>query len=652
MIRSSFRLTVYGLIVGGLTAGLGSCGGDSGDNTGMGGRGGLGGAAGSGKGTGGGGAGGARSSGGGGGSGSGGAGGSNLGGGGGSIPGSGGAGGGEHGSGGSGAAGSGAAGVAGAGTGGATGGFGGLAAGGQGAGGTGGLGSGAAGAGGGGRGAGGAGAGGAAGSAAGGAAGNPGMGGAAGGSGAGGSTVVSCSGTSMVPGRPVLWGPRRGAYTGSFRAVPALMTLRPTFVWHAPAGCAADTYEIQVDNSCLPGQIATCAFPTPEVAATVSSSTTRYTPPTALGVQMSAPVGAIYAWRVRACAGAAGCGAWSEVGYLNVGRVTNDINGDGYADLVADSVERNTFTNRLEIYAGSTSGTSAPVHVGGPALGGVDYTAPLFVGDVNGDGFGDFLARHTNTQDSSTTPVLFFGGPNLTALSSVSLTSNADQGNHYTGFSNAGDLNGDGFSDLAVNSGTRVSTEATAFDIYFGATAFADKAPDLVTQGPYTSPPPAPSVMQSDESRSIGDVNGDGFPYVAIVHTAQNHTGLIRIFLGGSALDVVPDGDISLTDFSVPSDPPGDLNGDGYDDIVVNQGGYGILRGGPTLPSVYSPTDATALAVLAGFDFNADGSPDLLLNSGNALILGGPTPTTTSGLTWRMAIRPPISCSCCSTMGR
>jgi len=195
-----------------------------------------------------------------------------------------------------------------------------------------------------------------------------GMGGAGVG-GAGGSPVVSCSGTSMVPGRPVLWGPIRGAYTGSATADAALMTLRPTFVWHAPAGCAADTYELQVDNSCAPGQIASCAFPSPEIATSVPSSTTRFTPSTALVVQTTIPVGAIYSWRVRACAGAGTCGAWSEVGYLNVGRVLNDINGDGYADVVAQSNDRTISASGFEIYPGGAApAAAAPVHLAGPLL--------------------------------------------------------------------------------------------------------------------------------------------------------------------------------------------------------------------------------------------------------------------------------------------
>jgi len=409
--------------------------------------------------------------------------------------------------------------------------------------------------------------------------------------------------------------------------------LRPTFVWHAPAGCAADTFDIQIDNSCPPGQIATCPFPSPEVAASVPASTNRFTPAADLAVQTTVPVGAIYSWRVRACAGASGCGAWSEVGYLNVGRVSNDINGDGYADLIAFSTEQTTFTYRLEIYpGGATPGTTASVHLGGPGVGGITYSAPSFIGDINGDGFTDFLCQQVDRISAGLTPIVFFGGTNLGALSTVSLTSVAAQANHVSVFSDAGDFNGDGFSDIAVDDARSVPTEMMGFYIYLGAAAFADKTPELATAGPLTTG--TGLIFQSDTSRTVGDVNGDGFSDVAIFHQASTGTGLARVFFGGSTPDVVGDGDITAMASAPPSDPSGDVDGDGYDDILVTGAGYGLVRGGPALPSFYTPISATGTILLSGFDINGDGRADFLTKDQSGqrvLVLGGATLTSMAG---------------------
>ena len=640
MIRSSFRLTFMGLVAGSLAASLfASCGGDS-DGGGGGGRGGgaAGAKGGGGSGVGGGHAGSGGANVGGGGAGVAGTGGAHAGGaGGGPLPGSGGQSpGGAPGSGGSGGAASGGQGGFAGST--ATGGHGGAGTGGQGATATGGGqggsatgGQGTAGHGGqGGMGTGGAAGGGGRAGAAGGAAGAT---GGAGVGGAGGSTVVSCSGTSMVPGRPVLWGPRRGAYTGSPTADPSLMTLRPTFSWHAPAGCAADTYEIQIDNSCTPGQLATCTFPSAEIAMSMASSTTRFTPAAALPVQTTAPVGAMYAWRVRACAGAAGCGAWSEVGYLNVGRVTNDINGDGYADLIANT--NSSGAARLDIYPGGPGpATSTSVHLDGPAGPAETLTDPVFIGDVNGDGFEDFLCRERSSGSLTVTPIVFLGGANLAALNYVTVPS-PDQQGHYSFYARAGDFNGDGFSDFIEDQVAGVSIESMPFNVYLGAAPFVGKGADLQTNGPLTPPSPGGTTpMQRDVSRPVGDINGDGFPDVAIFHTAEDHSGVIRIFLGSSAPDVVSDGDVPVMDLLPLAGSSGDVDGDGYDDIVVNGGGgYGTLRGGATVPSSYTPTETFKLAILSGFDINGDGRNEILLRDDPGLVLGGPTAVTTAGLT-------------------
>src|SRR5262249_27529401 len=154
------------------------------------------------------------------------------------------------------------------------------------------------------------------------------------GDGAANDVLSACDGASP-PAAPRLKRPMRGAYTGSLHAPSALATLRPTFSWAAvEPTCGATTYEMQADDSCSPGALDTCAFPSPELAAKGISALT-YAPPSDLKVATAPPVGAFYAWRVRACDAAARCGAWSEVRYLEVGRVREDINGDGYGDLLA-----------------------------------------------------------------------------------------------------------------------------------------------------------------------------------------------------------------------------------------------------------------------------------------------------------------------------
>jgi hypothetical protein len=71
----------------------------------------------------------------------------------------------------------------------------------------------------------------------------------------------------------------RGAYTGSLHAPAARATLRPTFSWAAAAQtCGAITYQLQLDDSCKPGSLDTCAFSSAEVDAKGITSLTYARP--------------------------------------------------------------------------------------------------------------------------------------------------------------------------------------------------------------------------------------------------------------------------------------------------------------------------------------------------------------------------------------
>ena len=66
---------------------------------------------------------------------------------------------------------------------------------------------------------------------------------------------------------------------------------------------------------------------------------------------------------------------------------------------------------------------SAPSHT----IANVNYGVPAtFVGDVNGDGYGRLLRNHAFTRLSSgLAPTIFFGGPDVSALTTLLLTKTA-----------------------------------------------------------------------------------------------------------------------------------------------------------------------------------------------------------------------------------
>jgi hypothetical protein len=436
---------------------------------------------------------------------------------------------------------------------------------------------------------------------------------------------VDCSAiTATLPAAPQLRGPMRGAYTGSLHAPTARATLRPTFAWASVAQtCGAVTYELQADDSCTPGNLDGCAFSSAELDAKGITGLS-YVPSQDLKVATIAPVGALYAWRLRACDASDRCGSWSEVRYLQVGRVREDIDGDGYGDLLV-------LSNRgIEVYLGSsqfnpTSSNNIIAYDSG--------YPPTFVGDVNGDGYADFFGTTTYVPSSGLAPTLYLGGPDVTSLSTVILTKTAGGPSTLMQTTSAGDFNGDGFADLIVQWGYALTTPQTELRIFLGGTTLAN-TPDLSIPGPYVN------SYTLQHSGRVGDLNGDGFEDIALTAFSDggSNGGVIEIFAGGKQPAMTAAASISTTSATYEIEPAGDLNGDGYADAVVVLAGTGyyLCSGASPFPTTFASTwaNTTASDAVGGFDIDGDGFSDFAIGtSGQALLYrgtaAGPTPVST-----------------------
>jgi hypothetical protein len=403
--------------------------------------------------------------------------------------------------------------------------------------------------------------------------------------------------------------PMNNSYQGSVHTG----VLRPMFRWEASHWDGPETiryeFQLSIDSS----------FSTELTE--VQTNTLGYQPIENLPVSVRAqPVGARYFWRVRACAESV-CSEFSPRWWVNLGRVQRDLNGDGYADMVVvANGGAGHVVGDLYIYGGKLGTNFNGPH--SKALIGADQTwfnTSAAIGDFNNDGFADIAAQVTNRDGSNKRVNIYFGSINfyvrdtpdhvLNVINSFSLGDiNCDGlddlavslpssklgfvlGTRGTpeiieselSFSGrpAGDLNGDGFSDLMIQA-------ANGADIYFGEKAIP---PAPIADGVLVSPP-AGGVTFAVSAASAGDINGDGFGDLLVGSTYDatggQDAGAVYVYLGGAEarFDAEEDGVFTgatgqLLGAGVGS--LGDLNHDGYGDIgmvFLNISQQEALRGG------------------------------------------------------------------------
>lgn len=255
-----------------------------------------------------------------------------------------------------------------------------------------------------------------------------------------------------------------------------------------------------------------------------------------------------------------------------------DFNGDGYDDVIIGapgSIVDEPRAGRAYLYMGGEGVTMDPTP---DAIfnGFVDGTlghAVAAAGDIDGDGLDDVLIgapAYENEQFIGTGRVqLYLGnvGPTLDAAADA-MISTGDRGDGLgRSVASAGDVNGDGADDVIVS--TRHRFRAS---LYLGE---ADRPFDTTADSSFVDA--GPQQFFGVNVGTAGDVNGDGFDELMIgsFRRGSGIGGQIHLYLGGNEglFDSVADAqwraESSEDRFSISAAGVGDLNGDGLDDLVI-----------------------------------------------------------------------------------
>ena len=248
----------------------------------------------------------------------------------------------------------------------------------------------------------------------------------------------------------------------------------------------------------------------------------------------------------------------------------SDINNDGYDDVLVSSFRSGL--NRpgyIMVYLGGAEMDPDLDKIFVTPVAGDSFGYRLDSGgDLNGDGYGDFICGTVGNlstfyrSDDGGNIYLFLGNEIIPDLPDITYSGPVVNASFGVSVDSPGDLNADGFADFVVGASEVVidSKVVGLVFLYYGGSE-PDNIPDKIFRSEF----PASDIFFGYRVINAGDLNGDGINDMAV-----SETSAVRIFYGGADMDTITDVNIDLGYYFTRSlKPVGDVNDDGYDDILV-----------------------------------------------------------------------------------
>lgn len=269
-----------------------------------------------------------------------------------------------------------------------------------------------------------------------------------------------------------------------------------------------------------------------------------------------------------------------------------------YADLLVgtpfyNSDDKNS-NGRVSLYLGSNSGltTSPAWEVFGENSSALFGSAVANAGDVNGDGYDDVIIGAPRPTNIGYAYVYHNTASGLPSSFSWRVSDEKGGSSFGAAVAGVGDVNKDGYDDVLVGAPRKKVEIDSIFQSVGCVYLYLGSSSGLNTTSSWESCAAQPEGLFGASVAAAGDINKDGYtdflvgmPFYSINNEKQ---GAIFLFFGG-ATGVKSDyfestyGNKADTEFGTSVSSAGDVNNDGYLDIIVGApnykaGGYRVGR--------------------------------------------------------------------------
>ena len=256
-----------------------------------------------------------------------------------------------------------------------------------------------------------------------------------------------------------------------------------------------------------------------------------------------------------------------------------------------------------------------------------NFGGRIVCGDADGDGYDDILIGASTYNNTRGRVYLFYGGPDMNTTPQLVLNGQ-NEGDYFGDGIACGDIDNDGYEDIVIAAGGYGEKRGRAY-LYWGSDRNSmDAKPDKIFVGKQEK-----GSLFGVGYPAVYDIDNDGYDDIILgAHTSSNKTGRAYLYYGNkkelmdTSYDLIFKPENSGERFFGYIIKCGDVDNDGFGDIVIGRPGRGRGRAFFYYGASKSNTDAKADVVfevkserfgcgITCVDQNRDGYDDIVMGA-------------------------------------